>query len=102
MSKGGRESRGEERRVVKRETGRQRLREKHAGLPRHYRGYEALLVDDSCPVPPIPTGERTTKNSHYKKIVLICIYTTNSGFLTLLNVELLLRKPLVSVSDDVG
>ncbi|CAI8026257.1 X-ray radiation resistance-associated protein 1 [Geodia barretti] len=56
----GRESsRGWEKRSKERETdhqGKQRL-QKHASdeLPQHYRGYEALLVKDSVPAPPIPT-----------------------------------------------
>ena len=57
----GRESsRGWEKRSKERETdhqGKQRL-QKYASdeLPQHYRGYEALLVKDSVPAPPIPTG----------------------------------------------
>lgn len=37
---------------------KQRLKEKYAAadLPQHYRGYEALLEEDSVPVPPIPSG----------------------------------------------
>ena len=37
---------------------KKRLKEKYAAadLPQHYRGYEALLEEDSVPVPPIPSG----------------------------------------------
>ena len=27
-----------------------------ANLPRHYRGYEALLEEDTAPTPPVPSG----------------------------------------------
>ena len=37
---------------------KRRLKEKYAtaDIPKHYRGYEALLEEDSLPVPPIPAG----------------------------------------------
>ena len=54
------EDRRREKRSVKREMveWEQSVREKYAtaDLPRHYRGYEALLEEDTAPVPHIPTG----------------------------------------------
>ena len=35
---------------------RRALREKHADIPEHYRGYEALLEDDAAATAHIPTG----------------------------------------------
>ena len=35
---------------------RRALREKHADIPEHYRGYEALLEDDVAATAHIPTG----------------------------------------------
>ena len=66
---GGESSRGREKRSKERETNRQRKQrlQKYASdgrVPQHYRGYEALLVKDSVPVPPIPTGGSHSLSTH--------------------------------------
>lgn len=55
---GERQMKGKEGRTVQEEIKqwKRELKTKYSDVPEHYRGYEALLEDNSGHTPPIPTG----------------------------------------------